>query len=310
MEVPRIHSGRYLLCRIISRPVSGQCLSFVVEDQDGRAEQICIFNHPVEALETGDVLDELLPIGQALVIREPVFVKALRGKSIVIRVDSPTDYALLPPSAALLDGAKWAYDIPRAEESVETLRLKGNEHMNNVDYEWAVKAYSDALALEPTPEERLVLALNRAQAHLQADNYASCHRDASIVLAYLAQGVTGPPSAEKKARYRRASALRKLRRFDRALEEYARVLDMDLDQDGALLGRAAVQIALEESRSGVYDWDRLDPYEISDGGRRLTIGDFFGPIKVVDMPQRQGGRGVVATRDIQAGELLLGGFLF
>lgn len=58
----------------------------------------------------------------------------------------------------------------------------------------------------------------------------------------------------------------------------------------------------------LYDWDRLDPYE--NGDRRMTIGDFFGPIKVVDMPQRQGGRGVVATRDIQAGELLLGGFLF
>lgn len=73
MEVPRIHSGRYLLCRIISRPgtwfrsrfsqvgllmstfcptVSRQCLSFVIEDQDGRAEEICIFNHPVKGLES------------------------------------------------------------------------------------------------------------------------------------------------------------------------------------------------------------------------------------------------------------------
>ncbi len=260
-------------------------------------------------LDTGDVLDELLPIGQALVIREPVFVKAVRGNSIVIRIDSPTDYALLPPSAALLDGSKWACDIPHAEESVEAHRLKGNKHMNNVDYECAVKAYSDALALEPTPEERLVLALNRAQAHLPADNYASCYRDASIVLAYLAQGVSGPPSAVKKARYRRASALRKLRRFDRAVEEYARVLAMDLDQDGALLGKAATEIALEECRSGVYDWDRLDPDEISKV-KNLTVGDFFGPIRVVDVPQRQGGRGVVATRDIQVGELLLGWFLF
>ena len=289
--------------------VSGQCLSFVVEDQDGRAEHICIFNHPVEGLYTGDVLDELLPVGQVLVIREPVFVKALRGKSIVIRVDSPTDYALLPPSAALLDGAKWAYDIPQAEESVEALRLRGNEHMGEGSYELAAKGYSDALALDPTPEERLVLALNRAQAHLQAENYASCHRDASIVLAYLAQGVTGPPSAEKKALYRRASALHKLRRFERAVEEYKRVFQMDLEQDGALLGHAAVEIALEESRTGVYDWDRLDPDEIADVAD-LTIGDFFGPVKVVDMPQRQGGRGVVATRDIQAGELLLGMSLF
>ena len=151
--------------------------------------------------------------------------------------------------------------------------------------------------------------MNRAQAHLQAENYASCHRDASIVLAYLAQGVTGPPSAEKKALYRRASALHKLRRFERAVEEYKRVFQMDLEQDGALLGHAAVEIALEESRTGVYDWDRLDPDEIADVAD-LTIGDFFGPVKVVDMPQRQGGRGVVATRDIQAGELLLGMSLF
>lgn len=171
-------------------------MSFVVEDQDGRAEHVCIFNHPLERLLTGNVLDQLLPIGQALVIREPVFARALRGKSIVIRIDSPTDYAFLPQSAALLDGAKWASELPEPNLSVELLRLKGNEHMGGGFYGCAVKVYSDALALEPTPEERLVLALNRAQAHLHLDNFASCHRDASIVLAYLAQGVTGPPLAE------------------------------------------------------------------------------------------------------------------
>jgi tetratricopeptide (TPR) repeat protein len=119
--------------------------------------------------------------------------------------------------------------------------------------------------------------------------------------------VAGPPLAEKKARYRRASALHGLRRFERALEEYTRVLDMDSDQDNALFGKAAVEMALEQSREGTYGWDQIDPLALKRIRRNdpLTMGDFFGPIKVVDMPQRQGGRGVIATRDIDAGELLL-----
>ena len=82
---------------------------------------------------------------------------------------------------------------------------------------------------------------------------------------------------------------------------------MDSDQDNALFGKAAVEMALEQSREGTYGWDQIDPLALKRIRRNdtLTMGDFFGPIKVVDMPQRQGGRGVIATRDIDAGELLL-----
>ncbi|GAA5991778.1 hypothetical protein JCM10908_001138 [Rhodotorula pacifica] len=306
MKVPATHTGRYLLTRIISDPVYGQCLSFIVEDQDGRAEHVCIFNYPITDLETGADLDELFPQGQVLVIREPTFVRAFKGKSIVIRVDSPTDCLFLPPSAALLDGATWRTDPPGypALTSVEALRLNGNSSMASLSFACAAKAYSDALALEPTPEERLVLALNRAQAHFQLENFAACYRDASIVLAYLDQGVKGPPSAEKKARFRRATALHRMRRFERALEEYELVLELDDAQSQAKESKLAIERMLEQSLTGDFDWAAI-------GSRRqefddtFDLGDYFGPIEVADMPDRLGGRGVIATRDIKVGELLL-----
>ncbi|GAA5869120.1 hypothetical protein JCM3774_003956 [Rhodotorula dairenensis] len=253
MQVPRIHSGRYLLCQIISPPRP---------------------RHP----------------------RTDV-VQAFRGKSIVIRIDSPTDYALLLSSAALLDGAKWSTASPRRKRlpTIEALRAKGNKYMTGSIFSCAVKAYSDALALEPTPEERLVLALNHTQAQLRSSNYASCHRDASIVLVYLAQGVNGPPAAETKVRFRRAAALHKMRRHKRALEEYERVLKLDENQEQAKTAKVALERALEQSRTGVYDWDALDLHNDAPDDT-LTLGDYFGPIKVVDMPHRLGRRGVVATR--------------
>lgn len=334
MQVPKSHKGSYLLCRIISRPSEPlcthlrsspladgfacsayrKCVHFVVEDQDGRAESLCLYNTVHDVIETGRALDELYKLGQALVIREPTFVRAVKGPTITLRVDSPTDVTFLPLSASLLQEATWTTESPskHIEETVEWLRIQGNKAFSGGQHELAVRAYSAALALEPTPEERLVLALNRAAAYLRLRRYASGFRDASIVLAYLEQGVAGPPAAQSKALMRRATALHYLRQWHRALEDYSRLLELDPNQPTAVKNKAAVETAIGHSKTGVYFWNDIKiAYDLAAETKSppldlLPIGDFVGPIEVRKMPHRAGGRGVVATRDIKAGEVVLG----
>ena len=279
---------------------------FVVEDQDGRAEFVYLYNAPIPYLENGTELDDLFPLGQTLVIREPTFVRTFDDQSIAIQVDSPTDYALLPRSAALLEGAQWRTDSPAPFRpvTVNSLHGKGNAHSARGSASRAVQAFSDALALDPTPRERLLLAMDRSWTHFSLSNYSSCYRDASIVLTYLAQGVAASIETELSIRLRRGLALIMMRRFAPALKEYERILETRADDILAKNGKATALRALAETRTGSHNWRRLEE-SLSDV-ETYPVGDFVGPVKVVSMSRRGGGRGVVATRDVKAGEVLLG----
>jgi hypothetical protein len=68
---------------------------------------------------------------------------------------------------------------------------------------------------------------------------------------------------------------------------------------------------IREQSSGIYEWATLfkewqmkykrDSLPVP----RLDIADYIGPVEVRVIVERGGGRGVVATRDIKCGELLV-----
>ncbi|KZT06404.1 uncharacterized protein LAESUDRAFT_176403 [Laetiporus sulphureus 93-53] len=60
---------------------------------------------------------------------------------------------------------------------------------------------------------------------------------------------------------------------------------------------------LRESQNGSYDWLKL--LKQSEKCTRLDVADYRGPIQVTQLQGRGGGRGVVASKDICVGELLL-----
>ncbi|CAG8775397.1 659_t:CDS:2, partial [Acaulospora colombiana] len=59
----------------------------------------------------------------------------------------------------------------------------------------------------------------------------------------------------------------------------------------------------EQQANGVYDWDEVCRQVATD--EDPVFADFIGPVGIEEMPHRGGGRGVVATRDIAPGELLV-----
>ncbi|GAA5915768.1 hypothetical protein JCM6882_003852 [Rhodosporidiobolus microsporus] len=307
MLMPKTHKGYFVLARIISLPMTMLGTTMIIEDPSGRPEFFSIYNFPLRGVKTGADLDALFSLGQFLAIREPTYKPNQDGRGQLIRVDSPTDLVFLQPDDILLKGVKWVF--PSAAKPLPAsfdYKAHGNSLFKAKKYILAVKAYTDGLASATSDKQKLLLHLNRAQAHLQLDNFASAYRDSSAVLKLLEAGVAPQSQTQLKATLRRARALEGMRLLPSANEAYAAVLEVDSSSVEGKKSKERVEKMLKEADTGVFDWQELDDTRRKEKGDAVVVvGDFVGPIKVEQLASRGGGRGVVATKDIKPGELLL-----
>ncbi|GAA5823886.1 hypothetical protein JCM11251_003331 [Rhodosporidiobolus azoricus] len=301
MLVAEQHKGRYLLARIMSKPVLESSINMVVEDPKGQAVYFSAFWYPLHGVQTGLDLDSLFPIGQVLVVKEPLLRTSSRNGDPVLRADSPSDVVFLQPHDPLLVCVKWAIPSPANPLPASfDYKAHGNSLFKAKKYLLAVKAYTDGLALAKTDEPKLLLHLNRAQAHLRIDNFGSAYRDTSIVLSLCGSNDAVSQPTKLKALYRHARALKGMRLLSQAEEAYAVAVKADPVSLEVKAGQERVAKMLRESRTGDFDWLAMEKVD-----RVSDVGDYVGPVEVVKLKERGGGRGVGATRDIQAGELLL-----
>ncbi|BGP18687.1 hypothetical protein JCM10213v2_006753 [Rhodosporidiobolus nylandii] len=315
MYATQAHKGRYLLCRIVSLPVLQLGVSFIVEDPTGRRQvplhYFSIYHQPLHGVKTGPDLDALFPLGQILAVKEPTFKTNQDGSGVLVRVDSPTDLVFLQLNNPLVKSVPWTFPSPaKPLQPSFDHKAHGNNFFKQKKYLLATKAYSDGLATSPPDEQKLLLHLNRAQAHLFLDNFASAYRDASAVLHLLDEDVSAPPHTQLKAQLRLARALEGMRLIDKAKQAYDAVLQLDATSEQGKDGKKRVAKMLRAAKTGEFDWLSLETQDAKARREKKLFkdgqaGDFVGPVKVVERASRGGGRGVVATRDIQAGELLM-----
>lgn len=265
----------------------------------------------MDGVPLGDGADPLFYYGDILAIREPTYRTEVRDTSnFAIRIDSPTDFEFMSPHDPLVKNAKWASSKPRQTYPPSfDYKALGNMCFSHKQDLPAVKAYSDGIRTSQDPAQHLVLKLNRAMARLRLGAFVSACRDTTDALTLLSDGIQGPPRAVEKAMLRRAMALEGARLLTRACEEYRRIGFFDPESTvAAESGKRRVERMLESTRTGKHDWMKL----VDDGPRdqRLefgfSVGDYVGPIEVVPVEGRGGGRGIRATRDIKVGEVLLG----
>ncbi|EMS19021.1 TPR and SET domain containing protein [Rhodotorula toruloides NP11] len=308
MQVTKTHKGRVLLLRIVSVPCYIVGISFAAEDTNGRVEHITIYNLPLHGIRTGPDLDALFPVGALCAIREPSFKMGGSENGHAVRCDSASDFYFLEPDSPILADARWPGPAPAEPRpaSFDWKALGNGYFAQRKDY-LAVRAYSEGLARCSSPEQRLVYYLNRAQANLRLNNFGGAWRDTSAVLSFLKAGISGgPPRAELKATIRRARALTGLRHLERAHDEYNRAFELDQDELEVLSGRGLVGALLSQRDTGECNWAGLE--ELATGWMApsgLPVADYFGPIKIARLEQRLRGRGIVATKAMKAGDLII-----
>ncbi|TFY52583.1 hypothetical protein EVJ58_g9932 [Rhodofomes roseus] len=300
---------RALLCVALScqfriadfGPASLYSVQTVVEDQQGTAYDLSFYNYPTTFEASPQYMDILFPKGAVLLIRDPVLMPSQQNTNPLIRVDSPTDLVVFAPYTQMLPDVHFATEAPTSpSEPLETMqtedywRVKGNDLFKNSQWFPAAVAYSRGLEVHP---DSLVLRLNRAEAYLRLEFYSGTLYDAQSVLSTPDLS----PAFRNKALLRAARAEYGRRNYAsaRQLFQQHRVSSSNNAEDATWIRRCEER--LRENSIGKYDWARL--FEECQHDSRLDAADYTGPVEVKTIPGR--GRGIVVTRDVSAGELLV-----
>ncbi|GAA5922204.1 hypothetical protein JCM3775_003529 [Rhodotorula graminis] len=326
MDTTKKYSGRYLLCRAKGAPFLRYGLAFPAEDQDGHLFIVYARNYPLYGVKQTD-LDKLFFPGTGLLIREPAFtLSTTEGMPSDVRVSSPTDmepgYDPYAAGQAYLDAEQpylavqaFTEAIARAETQQDTVRVTLKRAHANLKAGRPAAAYQDtsivlmyldmgvpvALGDRSVALTTRLNALSAAGLHdlaeLVRDDLFSLHEDEVTRLDGIDEALgkfirSGDDSHLKGTTVEGQIAAYKM---------YGRI-------EGARRRQQHAQECKKASESGDYN---LFPFEqgpsppLKPPCDRLKLRDYVGPIRVAQLKKRTGGRGVIATRDIKPGELLL-----
>ncbi|RUP52105.1 hypothetical protein BC936DRAFT_141244 [Jimgerdemannia flammicorona] len=176
---------------------------------------------------------------------------------------------------------------PRSR-NIGDLQRRGNEQFNRKEYVSAIDSCTQALELEPDA----VLLSNRVQVHLQLKQFGKALECAEMALKLDA----GNP----KARFRQFKALNATRSYEEACISL-KMLSRATAETQELSRRTRQR--LEEQRYGRYDVIGILQEASSTCPPYLDHSDYVGPVRVTEIPGK--GRGIVATKEIGEGTLIL-----
>lgn len=306
-----IHYGRVLVCRTIANPLKLVGVQTVIEDpivdqgsSEVAATRLSLYNFVNPTCPPSD-LNDYLPIGTRLFIKEPYYKAGSQDAVLMVRCDSPDDVIFVPNEQVggkLLAGLQWSdalpikYGLPiklelkrQSESVINELKQKGNNQFARKDYASAINSYTGALELDPN---NAVLLSNRAQAHLNLDQFRQALADAENAVK-----IDGTNS---KALFRQAKALYGLRLYEEA-SNVLKKLDMASTDTEKLNQR--IQQRLEEQQHGRYDMNVMLQEARTKKPPILDHADYIGPVRITKIAGK--GRGLVATEDILEGTLLV-----
>lgn len=287
LEAPRRYEGRSLLVRVISRPCLYFSCTFVGMLQSGAAIPVSICYFTPHLTMSEDELAEQLPIGTTLLIREPFISTNYNGiggpitggKSAVgVRVDTPSDVVVVddsqgwpempvptPPSTRL---CRWRQEGPLCREARKS---STNVPPRGATWSTAKQAINELLG---------------------ADRPGAAWRE---LLA--AEHFNLVPPGEESGRLKGAVLV--------ALGAYADAASVLKDAGCSEHEITPLQNAARVASNGLETDDvaRIFRATLSDATPRFGIADYIGPVTIANIPGA--GRGLVLTRDVAEGELLL-----
>jgi hypothetical protein len=266
---------------------------------------VILNNFPHTETMSNEALDTLFPLNTVIAIREPYPTATFERDSACISIDSPSDFVFLEPSDSIVSGIAWEtgnHPFPQMTRTGSEWKEFGNQHFKSKQFFAAVIAYTFGLRQSPSFVD---LRLNRALAYLRLGNFTAALGDAKDALQYPALD----KNSKLKALYRAAQSSYGRGDYASAIEYYSSCLAEDTNTVDAKLWIKKCGQRIKEKQTGQYDWADISEQEMSKAPR-IDVSEYQGPIQVVSMKNRGGGRGVIATRDIKMGEVLVSGVSF
>ncbi|OHW93532.1 TPR domain protein [Colletotrichum incanum] len=249
MRLEEHHRGKYVIVRTMTSPRKINVVMTIVEDEEGTAALLQLYNQPEESAVD---IDDLLPQHSVCLIKEPFFKVATDGK-YSLRVDHVGDFCLLSGNDGLIP-SRWR-SMPHFVPDSEKIRLRGNTAVGQKKWGRAEKLYTEALAAATTTEQERAALLNRSLANLRLQ------RPEKALLDAIHAGSNDPPS--EKGLFREAKAYYALEQFDLCAGKLQQVLalnpsnkdaEMDLERTGRRIIEQANQAQEDHSHTTCGVW--------------------------------------------------------
>ncbi|KAL4400899.1 hypothetical protein ACI68E_002223 [Malassezia pachydermatis] len=303
LQAPYRHEGRCLLVQVASRLCLYASCSLVGLTPSGAALPISLAHFTPDLRLHGDALDALLPIGTILLIREPyvslhymgVGGPITGGKGTVgVRVDTPSDVHVLRPTSPLCADVTWADPLP-FPPSEQVLWLEEGP---------LTCAYQEGRALPTMSREQVRDTVSQLLAQQRP---GAAWRE---ICAATLQGIW--PSRDQDAAafvedtLLHADVLLALRSYDEVIirMQACRAISSDKTSEiDARLDQATTAVDIRENGPSDAVLHAMFQRTLDDATPRFMYDEYLGPIAVQDIPNA--GRGLVVTRDVNEGELLL-----
>ncbi|KAK6337927.1 hypothetical protein TWF696_001403 [Orbilia brochopaga] len=294
MKLMTRHTDKYVIVRTVTDAKRLSCVSTIVEDEHGACTQLQVYNLPLNAR-----LDEILPRGGIILLREPLYTLST---TVVpsFRVDHLSDMDLLDNDMCFVPD-KWR--VERVVMTPAKYKDLGNNAMSEGAVKKAIKLYSDGLtAIDQagdydavTRGHKFSLLRNRCLAYLRTGFYERALEDADSALVMEPE--------DEKALFRKSKALYELHCYGRCGNTLQTMKALFPENKAAeALYQAARKRMFEELR-GDYDWGKMVELAKEDKPSPFyDFADYTGPVEVRESPIS--GHGVFTLEPVKAGELL------
>ena len=286
MFVNQTHTGRYLVCRSIVEPVFMTGMMLLAEDEEGAIDNLSIYNY-----STSYDIDPaaLIPLNSVIIVKEPSLKLMLNRSDFHIRIESPSDIQIVTHSHSV---DKWR-DSSVAKLTFDELNRRGNANFVSKSYHEAIRWYLLALSKEKSAKAYS----NLSAAYLALDKYH--------LALVSARSAVELEANNEKALFRMARASYEMRHFQQAKEHFAKCLTVNGENKEARSGLARAEKRLQEERTGRYDIKHLLEEAATRNVLRMDVADYESSDIAIKHIDASKGLGVVATRPIARGTLIM-----
>lgn len=290
-----VHRGKYVLFKTLAEAFKEVGVRTVVEDPEGNAEMFSIYNYALNKTPF-----DVLPTGVIIAVKEPYYKTSASGGAI-LRCDHPQNIIYLKINDPVVRQFEWKSGLPNAADgeeilSIESIRLQGNQFFKELKFYDAVTTYTRGLTSVSSNSDLTVLRLNRAAALLKLEYYEAALEDCRYVLELDGQN--------EKALYRAAKAFYGLEQYEQALVKMQLYAHATRNKVEAEYEIKIIRDRLKEEQHGIYDWNAMVHEANKSSTPRLNHATYIGPVRVANISNERG-RGLILTKDVRKGELLL-----
>ncbi|KAI1371285.1 hypothetical protein F4677DRAFT_436025 [Hypoxylon crocopeplum] len=302
LQMDTHHRGRRLNIKRVSPVVTLLVRSWtMVQDEEGvETERLEVCLH--KSRYAKDVLES----ASAFVIKEPYFTLTDQGEA-TIRIDHPSDLVICQNGIESGEVGSHAEDASAAAENARTFKDKGNAALERKDLPLAHAMYTEGLKIarqdavsETSPDLVRDLSRNRAHVNLLLEQLDETKMDAKASL--IGREDERSRELDSKAYFRAGCAAYNLGEYQEAKGFFQKQQKLTPDNKNASIYLRKIEMRLYEEGEGAYDFKKIKA-SLSRSRPQVDTASFISNTKIDNSLGR--GRGLFATRDIPAGEIVM-----